>query len=317
MNRKSICQRADTALERAKYDPRRLVAIYAGAVSILVLLIAIVNFALDSAIDTTNGLSGMGFRAVLSTAQTVLMYIQRIAVPFWGFGYTYCTLRILRGEDYSPKSLLMGFRLFLPLLCTVLLVVLYLTVGMIGLSYAVVMVLSLTPLANGMTDYAQQILASGGVMDEAMAAEVIVAARPLVIASTLICGLALFLFSYRFRMVIFSVLDDPKMGARYAHFKGRRMMKGHLKDLFLLDISFWWYYLASFLLVVVAYGDVILPLLGIELPMGNAVAFFLFYILYLVGQFALSVFAKNHVSVSYAVFYEDLKKEWEEPIIRF
>lgn len=51
---------------------------------------------------------------------------------------------------------------------------------------------------------------------------------------------------YSYRMAFFILADNPEIGAREALKKSKEMMKGHKLELFILDISFiWWYVLVS------------------------------------------------------------------------
>ena len=50
-------------------NSNKIVLIYAGAVTILALLVTVVNYVLKLQINQTTGLSGMGLRSVLSTIQ--------------------------------------------------------------------------------------------------------------------------------------------------------------------------------------------------------------------------------------------------------
>lgn len=305
----ALCRRADDALSTAPDRARTLILIHAGVIAILALLVSSLDFTLDTMMDnTTAGLSGMGARALLSTVQSVLRSIQQVAMPFWNFGYLYATIGLARKQNVTPVDLLMGFkRIPILLLCCLFMMLVLIGVA-VAASYASIMLLSLTPLAGDMTEIAQEFIASGAsAMDDALAARITEAAGPLMIAATIAAGLAVLFISYRFRLVFYCALDDPKSGAGYAMAQGRYLMRGNKKKLFLLDLHFWWYYLAIGLLTVIAYGDLLLPRFGISLPFGDTTGFFLFYIVYLIGQFALSVYCKNRVNVAYALFYEDLK----------
>ena len=74
-------------------------------------------------------------------------------------------------------------------------------------------------------------------------------------------------------------------------------MRRNRLALFRLDLSFWWYYLAQFLLTALCYGDVILQAMNVSLPFNADVAFFVFYIAALLAQFALFCLFENKVQV--------------------
>ena len=77
--------------------------------------------------------------------------------------------------------------------------------------------------------------------------------------------------------------------------------------LFKLDLSFWWYYALLLLASCVSYGDVILPMLGIQLPINETIGFYLFFFLYLVMLFAIYYFLRNGVEVAYAKAYDSIR----------
>ena len=85
------------------------------------------------------------------------------------------------------------------------------------------------------------------------------------------------------------------------------MMRGNRFALLKLDVSLWWYYLATGAATVICYGDMLLPMLGIELPVSERFAYFAFYVLYLMATFAILVFLRNRVEVAYALAYDAVK----------
>ena len=57
---------------------------------------------------------------------------------------------------------------------------------------------------------------------------------------------------------------------------------------------------------VVCYMNLLLPMLGVELPVSETVSFFGFYGLYLAAGFAVSFFLRNRAQVCYALAYDAL-----------
>jgi len=108
-------------------------------------------------------------------------------------------------------------------------------------------------------------------------------------------------------MVNYLIVDKPGISAMSALSESRRMMRGKRLRLFKLDMSLWWWYALAIALSVVAYGDVLLPMVGIILPFSETMGYFLFYFLFLAGQFAVNVFLMNRVEVTYAQVYEKLR----------
>ncbi len=56
--------------------------------------------------------------------------------------------------------------------------------------------------------------------------------------------------AYSYRMAFFILADNPELSANEALQKSKEMMKGHKLDLFVLDLSFIWW----FLLVAITFG---------------------------------------------------------------
>ena len=314
MNSKAYHETADRALARASYDPRRLVLIHMGVTCLLSALLLLLDFLLEKGIGSTaSGLSGMGSRAVLSTVQSLLQSLQMAFLPFWSVGYTYATLQILRGQEARPRCLLQGFRIFLPVLTSTLLMLLTCIGVLMLVSIVSVQLLSFTPLGANLLSAAEPLLASGmAQMDEAALLAVYDAVLPISMISFAVSALALFVFSYRFRLLYFTVCDDAQYGGRIALFTSRKLMQGCKMELFRLDLHFWWYYLILALLTVLAYGDMFLSMVGIQLPWSGSVSAAVFYVLYVLGTLAVSVLAKNTVSVAYAAFYQEKRRQFQE-----
>ena len=87
------------------------------------------------------------------------------------------------------------------------------------------------------------------------------------------------------------------------------MMRGNRLQLLKLDVSLWWYYLASAAAMMVCYGDMLLPMAGVELPVSETAAYFGFYGLYMAASFGIHYFLRNRAEVSYALAYDAVKPE--------
>ena len=108
------------------------------------------------------------------------------------------------------------------------------------------------------------------------------------------------------------IIDKPAVGALMALRESKKMMRGNRFQLLKLDISLWWYYLALAAATVILNGDVLLPMLGVELPIPETVAYFGFYALYLAASFAVHLFLRNRVEVCYALAYDGVKPEQKQ-----
>jgi len=72
----------------------------------------------------------------------------------------------------------------------------------------------------------------------------------------------------RYAMAPYCLLDEPEMGAGWALRRSRRMMEGHVKDYFLLRLSFIGWYLLNMLAVTAVERAIIAVVGGPQLLMG-------------------------------------------------
>jgi hypothetical protein len=117
---------------------------------------------------------------------------------------------------------------------------------------------------------------------------------------------------YNYRMVNYIIVDKPAIGALMALRESKIMMRGHRMELLKLDISLWWYHLAFGGITVLCYLDMLLPMMGVELPVSETVAYFVSYGLYLAASFAVQFFLRNRVEVAYALAYDAVKPEEQQ-----
>lgn len=318
-NHRQLKKEARRSLAMASHDPRALVLIHTGVTIVLSLLITGMDFVLENQIGSTGGLSGMGMRSVLSTIQSVLRIAEYVLLPFWQFGYTFTVLKLARVQRTEPQTLLTGFRHFGPVIrITLLQMLLYCAIAL-AVFYLSVMIFMYTPWALPLYEAMEPLMDSSTllneqiVLDEAAAAALMDAYVPIFAIFGCIYLVVITPIYYGLRMSAFCLMDAPEKGAFAAMRESRAMMRGNCFRLFRLDLSFWWYCLLHGLLLVVCYGDMLLPLLGIALPWSGTVSFFVFYILSMVIQLVLYVLVKNQVEVTYALAYESLRRPPQEP----
>ena len=103
-NRSAIRQAADRALAEAPGNPKRVVLVFAGASSLLALLVTLISFALSSQISNTGGLHNFGLRSMLSTGQSILPLVQMLLMLCWNMGYAVCALRMSRRQEAEPAE---------------------------------------------------------------------------------------------------------------------------------------------------------------------------------------------------------------------
>ena len=295
-------------------EEKRIVLIFSCLVLGLSALVTVVNYILGLRIEDTGGLGNMGTRAVLSTVQMVLPMVQSMVVSCVTVGYLSAMLRISRGQYASPNSLRLGFDRFWVLLRSALFQGMLYTAIIMTSVYAATMLYMLTPLMNPVTEllipYIEQIAAgdmSAIVEDAALYSQLLSAMTPLFLIWGVLFLLAAVPLAYSYRMVNYVIIDKPALGALAALRESKQMMRGNRMALLKLDLSCWWYYLVLAAASVLCYGDVILAMLGITLPVPAEVAYFLFYGLYLAAEFVIYYFLRSRMEVTYALAYDAVK----------
>lgn len=308
---------AAVSLADASYDPKRLALLHMGASLLLNLVLLVLNFLVDQSIQNATGLEAMGNRAVLSTVQSVLSFAGSVALPFWQLGFFYAALELAQNRSAKPESLTEGFRRFGPA-ARLFLFQMAITFAVVFVSLQVGSILfSFTPGYAETLRKTQDILeaaqASGvATVDEALLMELLPEMTPAYILGLivlLILGIPLF---YRFRLAQFALMDDAP-GARSAMAASARYTRGNRLSLFKLDLQFWWYYLAQLVFAGVAYLDVLLPAVGVTLPVSAEVLFFGSFALHAVLQLGLAWAFAAKVQTAYAHSYFALKAATPPP----
>ncbi len=302
-------QQSNRALARGR-DPQKLITVYLGCTTFIAAFITVANYWLGLQIEDTGGLSQLGTRAIFSTAQTILPMVQSVLLMCLQLGYLHGMLRISRGQYADHTDLKMGFRRFFPMLrLTLLQGLIYSAVG-IAAFYFSAQVFAFTPWYDELYTVMMPVLDSATVLDSsyvldeltlAQAAEAMI---PLLVIYGVLYGALALVLSYKFRMANFSLVDNPQAGAMAALRASSKMMRRNGLRLFKLDVSFWWYFALSALCTLICYGDMLLPLLGVTLPISSTAAYFLFYGLYLAAVFAVHYFFRNRVESTYLMAYD-------------
>ncbi|MBP3674360.1 MAG: DUF975 family protein [Oscillospiraceae bacterium] len=312
-NRRAIQNTAAQNLAAAPGDPKNTALVYAGGTALLALAVSIISYLLGLQIDSTGGLGNMGLRSMLSTIQYVLPLAQSVVILCIGFGYDNAVLRMSRRQESSPRTLLDGFRYFGPLFrLTLLQAVIYFAIAFVVM-YISAQIFVMTPLADDFWEIMLPLVSSSTVLDsEIMLDDATLVAATEAMLPMIPIFLVLFLAAaapiyYQYRMANFALLDDPQRGAIAAMRESRTMMKRNRLNLFKLDLSFWWFYLLEALIAVLAYGDTLLPMLGISFPWSDTFSYYLFYVVSLALQVGLYYLFLNRVNVTYATAYEALR----------
>ena len=304
--------KARQQLEKAR-EPQKIVLIYAGILTCVSAFSTGAQYLLDNGISQTGGLRNLGLRSVLSTFSNILPMAHYLFLLCLGLGFTAGALRIARGQFTSPKTLKAGAERLFPLLkCTLLQGIILLAVGF-GCFYLSMAVFMFSPFSENFVTMithlaADESILSGGipVLDEATSLALMDEMLPMFVIFLVVFLAAAVYVGYRFRLVSYLILDRPGIGAFAALRTSAAMMKGNKRRFLRLDLSFWWYYLLLFLASVLCYGDLVLAMLGIALPMSSTVSYFLFYALFLAAQFGIYWFCLSRVEVTYALAYDSL-----------
>ena len=93
-----------------------------------------------------------------------------------------------------------------------------------------------------------------------------------------------------------------------------KLMKGNFGKLLKLDLSFWWFYALEILLMLVAYADMLLPLIGIELPWPELVQTYAPLVVYQLLILLLYWWRGSQIQLTYACFYEAALPEDPETV---
>ncbi len=297
-------QKAENSLNRAPCDPKRLLRIHVGVMTVASLILTAAHYVLQLQIDATGGLSGIAARSILSTVSTVLQLIFFILTPFWQAGYVGVSLAIARGELADTDHLFSGLRRFGSILRLYLLQGLILGALFMVSNYLSSFLYMLTPWGRDMMTQLMGILdQSGGVPSEEALASLSGHGLPMLILGGVVFLVIAIPTFYRMRLSLYRILDGQPKALR-AILESAKLTKGRWFSLLKLDLSFWWFYAAEVIIGFIAYADVLLELAGFPLPWGEAARFFVPYLFYLTLQFVFQLWQKNRVEVTYAHTYE-------------
>lgn len=308
-----IRREARSRLEDAVYCPKKLALIHVGVSVLCSLVLTVINFILADQVSGTGGLAGMGTRAVLESAQSVLSLALMIATPFWTYGFVAAALNMARRRETGPRDFFQGFRKFGPLLRLMLLqTLLYTLLAFLAIQIASI-IATMTPLGTELLAVAQQLsgdlaYTEQGILSEAMMLQLLEAAVPVYILTAVLFVVLYIPVGYRLRLASYLILDGERAALR-AMLASSRTMKGNCLDFFKLDLGFWWYWALQLVCSLLAFGDVLLPAMGIALPFDGRTALLLFFALQSAGLLAVAWAFQSRVETTYALAYESLTEE--------
>lgn len=308
--------KAQTAglLKDASYPPRRLALLHSGIALACSLVLTVVSYLLSRQISGTGGLAGIGTRTVLQSIQSVLSTALTVGMPFWEFGFIAAAMGYARQDTVGPKTLLTGFRRFGPIVRLLLLqTIIYGLIAAAATQIASTAVL-MTPFGAGMLEVMQTLsghteFMQTGVFPEEMMEQLLRAAIPVYVVAGVLFLAAAIPVAYRLRLCRYFVLDMERPRALFSLLQSNRAMKGNCMAFFKLDLGFWWYWALQGACSLLAFGDVLLPLMGVELPFGADTAMFVFYGLQLAGSLVLAWAWRAPVETAYALAYDAVTEE--------
>lgn len=291
-------------------NARSMALFHTGVTVGFALTVTVLQYVLELCIGNTTGLSGMGTRSIMQTIQTVLQWANVILAPFWNLGFLYAAMLWARDQYARRKDLLTGFYRIGP------------SIGLMVNRYVIVLcvvllcanvcstVYLLTPAGQEM----QELMLSLGTMEAYYSYMSTLSQQELLaLASTttpvlILCGLTsmalLIPLMYRFRLAEYAILNQKGVRALPAMIISATLLRRRCWQLFKLDLRLWWYYGLKTLCMVLYYLDVLLPIVGITLPVQGDGVFFGAYILYLAALLAVETAFRPRVETAYAGVYE-------------
>ena len=312
LNGKNIIARARERLQGV--NTQSLVLLHTGVTVGAAFVIMLLQYLLAEGIGHTGGLSGMGMRSVLETAQLVLQWANTLLLPFWSLGFLYVALLWAREAQADKRDLLAGFHRVGPYLGLMLnraiLTILVLVVS-INISSVIYM---MTPAADRILELAESFGNTDQMYDYLYSLDmeqIMVLLRsmiPMMVIGCVLASVLLIPLLYRFRMGEYVILDQKGIRGIGAMILSAALLRRRRWQLFKLDLRFWWYYGLKLLCTVLLYGDMILETVGVVLPVGSGMAYVLTYVLYLGGLFAVEISFRPRVETAYACAYEQLKE---------
>lgn len=320
MNLRNCREIKSFASQRVKESPsqQKIVVIYAALALGMAALVTVASYVLGLQMDNYGGLSNLGKRSMLSSVQSMLPFARSVLTMCLDVGYLAAMLRIARGMYTSPQTLRLGFDRFWLLMRCAIFKGMIVAAVVFSCLYFGVMIYMLTPFSDAAVEIVAPLLSQTSVLDASIVIDdaTYAALMEAMIPAFAICGVLMLVLGvpvlYNYRMVNYIIIDKPAIGAMMALRESKKMMRGNRLALLKLDLSLWVYYVVSAVTMVICYGDLLLPMLGVQLPISEDAAYFVFYGLYLVAGFAVHYFLRNRTEVCYALAYDAVKPEKQQ-----
>ncbi len=318
MNTLDPCSLSNAAREslRVGRKPKQVIFVYTLVLTALALATTLLDYLLGLQVDQTTGLDNMEFNSLLSSFRSLLPVAQMVVSACLQLGYLWAMLRVSRKLYTDAHDLKKGFSRVGPLVrCFLLKMALYMGLSFL-LTMPASMLFSMSPWANSLNELVPLMedpnLAASLLTDPAVANQLLLALLPMVIMFALVYLIVLIPVHFRLRMATYLLADDPRMGAMEALRTSARMMRGNCWKLARVDLHLWWWHGLNVVLSLLMYADLILSLMGVQMPFSAEGMEWLSYGLFLAAQFALLYFLRNRTELTYAAAYESLRPKPQE-----
>lgn len=313
MEIRRLKQDADRILQTARQSPRRTVLVHTAVALGIPLALAALSELLDLTISTGTGLSGMGTRAALDTAQVALQIVSMVFMLFWTPGLIFAALGYARGERVDGSYLPEGFRRFGAILTSGLIIGVQYLARVFAGAYISAILISATPFAAPVYKLSQLLQENPNL--DIFTADVeglgmFYAATAVTYA--LVLAVLILPIYYRYRMVPYVIMDGNGAGGLRAMLQSRLMMQRRRWKLFRLDLSFWWFYVPEFLLGMLPMVSLLLEWLEVPLPVSADGAYWILQLASAALQLGLYALAKPKLEMTYALCYQEFLQP--EPI---
>lgn len=316
-DRRALKERAANVLSGTNFS--KTVLIHAAILTAASVVMGLIQLGLDSWTENTGGLSGMGTRSVLATVSLILSLVFSLATVFWQEGLTATAIRAARGQYTQTWMLKEGFVRFKRILLYLFMLFGLFMGLMIACCYAAAFLTMFMP-ADPQLQTALEKISMEQLMADPYGVMLQLPQKPLmkVLLPVLIVALSGYaviavLLLYRLRFARYALMDGENTGPVDAFRASGRLTRGEKRNLFRLDLSFWWYYLLQVAVSVVAYLDLLLPAVGVALPFSQKAAYWIFYAVSLAAQLVLAWKVKPYILGVYATAYQLCLDEHQPP----
>ena len=275
-----------TRLRRYGKRPYKL-AFYSVAIALAVQLLVDAMGYWVATYQGGEGLDGMGSVTMIQTVHELLSTASSLLTPLWTLGFTAAIMAFMDWQDPQDTVLLKGLRHWWDFLKLYLLEGIFMFFLMIAVIMPITYLYALTPWAKDLMNIPDPEI----VGEVKFVAAAVDAATPLMIIYVLALIAVLVPISYRLRFTNYMILHSW-IGVMSAMTTSFALTKGRVWTMVKLDLSFWWYYLLTGVLMGVYVAVV---LLGYNLGYSYNTIFWLAYAAYALGVLALDVFAKPRI----------------------